>query len=57
MSLELLKKKSTWTMIAGAIVAAGAYVSGEISLLEFGAALWTALAGICFRDAIRKVEK
>ena len=56
MKLELLKKKSTWSMLAGAVAAAGAYVAGEITLFQFSASLWAAVSGICFRDAIMKAE-
>jgi len=48
------RQKTTWTAIAGIVAAAGAYLTGEVTLVEAIGAGWAAAMVIFARQGIEK---
>lgn len=54
-AIEWLKGKKVYLLMASAILAAiGAYLGGDITLIQMAQAIWAAVTGGAFRAAISK---
>lgn len=54
-AIEWLKGKKAYLLLASAVLGAiGAYLGGEITLVQMASAIWAAITGMAFRAGIAK---